>query len=73
MPQMEFNFDQVDVVPETPDLRTGMDGQLLNGCFYERSTGDFVSYVQGRRHHVFDTGILQNDWMERTKRKRWIE
>ncbi|WP_277375816.1 hypothetical protein [Paenibacillus polymyxa] len=73
MPQMEFNFDQVDVVPETPDLRTGMDGQLLNGCFYERSTGDFVSYVQGRRHHVFDTGILQNDWMERTKGKRWIE
>ncbi|WP_025364402.1 hypothetical protein [Paenibacillus polymyxa] len=73
MPQMEFNFDQAEVVPETPDLRKGQDGQPLNGCYYERSTGSFVSYVTGRRHHVFDIEVLKKDWMEKTKRERWIE
>ncbi|UNL96782.1 hypothetical protein CPY53_10975 [Paenibacillus polymyxa] len=56
-----------------PDLRKGLDGQLLNGCFYERSTGAFVSYVLGRRHHVFNEEHLKKDWMEKTKRERWIE
>ncbi|SPY16933.1 Uncharacterised protein [Paenibacillus polymyxa] len=73
MTQLEFNFYSAEVVQETPDLRKGMDGQLLNGCFYERSTGSFVSYVTGRRHHVFNTEVLKKDWMEKTKRERWIE
>ncbi|MGR6765375.1 hypothetical protein ACU1JV_26765 [Paenibacillus sp. T2-29] len=73
MTQLEFNFYQTDVVPETPDLRKGHDGQFLNGCYYERSTGDFVSYVLGRRHHVFNVEVLTKEWMEKTKRERWIE
>ncbi|MBE7897276.1 hypothetical protein G7L40_00940 [Paenibacillus polymyxa] len=73
MTQLEFNFYSAEIVQETPDLRKGMDGQLLNGCFYERSTGSFVSYVLGRRHYVFNIDNLQKDWMEKTKRDRWIE
>ncbi|MEK4428476.1 hypothetical protein MHB54_04365 [Paenibacillus sp. FSL M7-0802] len=73
MTQLEFNFDAAEVIPETPELRKGTDGQLLNGCFYERSTGAFVSYVLGRRHHVFNIDVLTKEWMEKTKRERWIE
>ncbi|MDY7990666.1 hypothetical protein UY286_08730 [Paenibacillus polymyxa] len=73
MPQMEFNFDQADVLSETPDLRKGQDGQLLNGCYYEHSSNSFVSYVLGRRHHVFNVEVLTKEWMEKTKRERWIE
>ncbi|MBE0335092.1 hypothetical protein E0698_01025 [Paenibacillus sp. 23TSA30-6] len=60
-------------MPETPDSRKGQDGQPLNGCYYERSSNSFVSYVLGRRHHVFNTEHLKNDWMARTKRERSIE
>ncbi|WP_336078549.1 hypothetical protein [Paenibacillus sp. 203] len=73
MTQLEFNFYSAEVVRETTDLRKGMDGHLLNGCFYERSTGSFVSYVLGRRHHVFNVEVLTKEWMEKTKRERWIE
>ncbi|MGW8956638.1 hypothetical protein [Paenibacillus sp. NPDC055715] len=73
MTQLEFNFDAAEVVPETTDLRKGTEGQLLNGCFYERSTGEFVSYVLGRRQYVFNIDNLQKDWMEKTERDRWIE
>ncbi len=46
----------------------------LNGVYYERSTGLFVSYVQGRRHFEVAWAECLGDkaWKEKTKRERGI-
>lgn len=47
---------------------------VLNGMYYERATGLFVSYVLGRRH--FEVGpadcLGDKDWKEKTKKERAI-
>lgn len=47
---------------------------VLNGMYYERLTGLFVSYVQGRRHYEVMWGQCLGDkaWKEKTKRERSI-
>lgn len=47
---------------------------FLNGVYYERLTGLFVSYVQGRRHFEVTWGQCLGDkaWKEKTKRERGI-
>ncbi|WP_305025672.1 hypothetical protein [Paenibacillus lacisoli] len=54
-------------------LRRGPSGQLLNGCYYEHSSRQFVSYVQGRRYYEFDGKNLMADWKERIKNYRAID
>ncbi|MGG1880156.1 hypothetical protein ABDI30_21650 [Paenibacillus cisolokensis] len=47
---------------------------VLNGMYYERSTGLFVSYVCGRRHfEVTATRCLGDKaWKQKTMRERAI-
>ncbi|MBY9081042.1 hypothetical protein KIH86_23090 [Paenibacillus sp. HN-1] len=47
---------------------------VLNGMYYERATGLFVSYVLGRRHFEVSPGACLGDkaWKEKTKRERAI-
>ncbi|MMZ61576.1 hypothetical protein D3C76_1098090 [compost metagenome] len=46
----------------------------LNGMFYERTSGKFVSYVLGRRHFEVSPGQCLGDkaWKEKTIRERAI-
>ncbi|MNC43299.1 hypothetical protein MKX34_17380 [Paenibacillus sp. FSL R5-0636] len=47
---------------------------VLNGMYYERSSGLFVSYVQGHRYFEVTWGQCLGDreWKEKTKRERAI-
>lgn len=47
---------------------------ILNGMYYERSTGLFVSYVQGRRHFevTWADSLGDKSWKEKTKKERGI-
>jgi hypothetical protein len=55
------------------DIFDNLD-QQLNGMYYEKSTGKFVSFVLGRRHfEVSAKGCgLPKDWQEKTMRERCI-
>ncbi|WP_234404990.1 hypothetical protein [Paenibacillus bouchesdurhonensis] len=46
----------------------------LNGMYYERSTGLYVSYVQGRRYFEVTSARCLGDkaWKERIKKERSI-
>lgn len=48
--------------------------QLLNGMYYERSSGKFVSFVCGRRHFEVTPGRCLGDkvWKDKTMRERAI-
>ncbi|WP_028590324.1 hypothetical protein [Paenibacillus massiliensis] len=48
--------------------------RILNGMYYEQSTGLFVSYVQGRRHFEVTPARCLGDkaWKEKTMRERAI-
>ncbi|WP_456289693.1 hypothetical protein M1D70_09245 [Paenibacillus sp. AK002] len=57
------------------DLFEEQDAQtVLNGMYYERSSGKFVSYVLGRRHFEITPGRCLGDkeWKERIIRERAI-
>ncbi|MBU5673213.1 hypothetical protein [Paenibacillus brevis] len=47
---------------------------LLNGMYYERSSGKFVSFVLGRRHFEVTPGRCLGDkvWKDKTMRERAI-
>ncbi|AWP30740.1 hypothetical protein [Paenibacillus sp. Cedars] len=47
---------------------------VLNGMYYERSSGKFVSFVLGRRHFEITPGRCLGDkeWKERIMRERAI-
>lgn len=59
---------QLDLFEEQ-DVQT-----VLNGMYYEQSSGKFVSYVLGRRHFEITPGRCLGDkeWKERIKRERAI-
>lgn len=57
------------------DLFEEQDAQtVLNGMYYEQSSGKFVSYVLGRRHFEVSPGRCLGDkeWKERIMRERAI-
>ncbi|MPY20266.1 hypothetical protein [Paenibacillus glucanolyticus] len=57
------------------DLFDEQDAQtVLNGMYYEQSSGKFVSYVLGRRHFEVTPGRCLGDkeWKERIMRERAI-
>ncbi|MCM3699228.1 hypothetical protein [Paenibacillus macerans] len=58
-------FAEYDEQPEQP---------VLNGMYYERATGKFVSFVRGRRHFEVSPGRCLGDkaWKEKTMRERSI-
>ncbi|KHF33429.1 hypothetical protein CM49_04377 [Paenibacillus sp. P1XP2] len=68
--------------PEQLDLFGGADldnppapaGEVLNGVYYERETGLFVSFVLGRRHYEWPAKgcTFDKEWRERTMRERAI-
>ncbi|MEK5162035.1 hypothetical protein NYE69_06790 [Paenibacillus sp. FSL R5-0527] len=47
---------------------------VLNGMYYERATGKFVSFVRGRRHFEVSPGRCLGDkaWKEKTMKERSI-
>lgn len=59
---------QLDLFEEQ-DVQT-----VLNGMYYEQSSGKFVSYVLGRRHLEVSPGRCLGDkeWKERIMRERAI-
>lgn len=63
-------FALIDPNPKPP-VRTV---PILNGIYYERATGLFVTYVQGRRYFEVSTGQCLGDkaWKEKTMRERAI-
>lgn len=65
-----FGGGNVKPPPPPPPTREA----VLNGMYYERSTGKFVSYVQGRRHFEVTWGQCLGDkgWKERIKKERAI-
>lgn len=57
------------------DLFEEQDAQTaLNGMYFERSSGKFVSYVLGRRHFEVTPSRCLGDkeWKERIMRERAI-
>lgn len=54
-------------------LRRDESGARLNGMYYERSTGLFVSFVQGRRYFETDGFGHAVDWKKRIQKERAIE
>lgn len=54
------------VAPEAPPA--------LNGAYYEKATGLFVTFVQGRRHYEWSAKgcTFDKEWKERTMRERVI-
>lgn len=57
------------------DLFEEQDAQtVLNGMYYEQSSGKFVSYVLGRRHFEITPGRCLGDkeWKERMMKERAI-
>ncbi|MEK3792040.1 hypothetical protein MKX42_09985 [Paenibacillus sp. FSL R7-0204] len=63
-------FTLIDPKPKPPIKAV----PILNGLYYERSTGLFVTYVQGRRHFEVSTGQCLGDKArkEKTMRERAI-
>lgn len=63
-------FSLLDPSPKPPPPAT----PVLNGMYYEQSSGLFVTYVQGRRHFETTPGRCLGDkaWKEKTKRERAI-
>ncbi|WP_426332659.1 hypothetical protein ACN9MH_15195 [Paenibacillus silvae] len=61
-------FSTILTQPKSPKPR------VLNGMYYERSSGLFVSYVQGRRHFEVTPARCLGDkaWKEKTMRERAI-
>jgi len=60
---------------EQMDLFDGyQESPVLNGMYYEQSSGKFVSYVLGRRHFEITPGRCLGDkeWKERIMRERAI-
>ncbi len=47
---------------------------VLNGMYYERSSGKFVSFVRGRRHFEISPARCLGDkaWKDKTMRERAI-
>lgn len=68
MKQMDL-FEIYERHPAKP-----MGKPVLNGMYYERSTGKFVSFVCGRRHYEVTPGHCLGDkaWKEKTMRERAI-
>lgn len=64
-----FSFSEPKVEHPTP-----MCPPVLNGMYYERSTGKFVSYVRGRRYYEISPARCLGDrtWKERIMRERAI-
>ncbi|GIO40176.1 hypothetical protein J41TS12_50370 [Paenibacillus antibioticophila] len=62
-------FGGADLSPQ-PDTAA----EVLNGVYYEASTGLFVSFVLGRRHYEWSEKgcTFDRDWQERVKRERAI-
>ena len=68
--------------PEQLDLFGGADldnppapaGEVLNGVYYERETGLFVSFVLGRRLYEWPAKgcTFDKEWREKTMRERAI-
>ncbi|MEC0169874.1 hypothetical protein [Paenibacillus graminis] len=63
-------FALIDPKPTPPATAT----PILNGMYYERATGLFVTYIQGRRHYEVSWGQCLGDkaWKDKTKRERAI-
>lgn len=61
-------FGEIDLSPPAPV------GAVLNGMYYEQSTGLFVSYVLGQRYFEISPSKCLGDkeWKEKTKRERAI-
>lgn len=62
---------------EQLDLFGGADlstPAVLNGVYYEQSSGKFVSFVLGRRHYEWSAKrcTFDKEWQEKTKRERAI-
>ncbi|ETT45745.1 hypothetical protein C162_20466 [Paenibacillus sp. FSL R7-269] len=70
-PQQIDLFALLDSKPKPP---AAAQKPLLNGIYYERRTGLFVTYVQGRRHFEVSLGRCLGDkaWKEKTMRERAI-
>lgn len=68
-------IEQVDLFESLGIKVPGEARGILNGMYYERSSGKFVSFVCGRRHYeVVAQGCgLDHEWQDRTKRFRSIE
>lgn len=66
-----FGGSSIDKAP--PPAPTGKQ-PVLNGMYYERSTGLYVSYVQGRRYFEVTSARCLGDkaWKERIKKERAI-
>jgi len=64
--------------PEQLDLFGGVDlnssPPVLNGVYYEKETGMFVSFSRGRRYKEWPakTCTFDKEWQERIKRERAI-
>ncbi len=70
---MQMNlFDYIDVVQQDDSLQRNSEGTLLNGCYYELSSGLYVSYVLGRRHWQGDGKNEPAEWRNRIKKERSI-
>ncbi|MCI1777693.1 MULTISPECIES: hypothetical protein [Paenibacillus] len=56
------------------DYEEMSDQPALNGMYYERATGKFVSFVCGRRYFEITYGQCLGDkeWKERIKKERAI-
>lgn len=61
-------FTSIETQPEPQKQR------VLNGMYYERSTGLFVSYMQGRRHFEVTPARCLGDksWKDKTMKERAI-
>ncbi|MUG45494.1 hypothetical protein [Paenibacillus woosongensis] len=65
---------QLDLFSFKPEPQVEQRAPVLNGMYYERSTGKFVSYVQGRRYYEVTPARCLGDkaWKERIMRERSI-
>ncbi|BFH63946.1 hypothetical protein [Paenibacillus azoreducens] len=70
-----MKIEQMDLFDSFEQQPTKFVGKpVLNGMYYERSTGLFVSFVRGRRHFEVTPGrcLGDKDWKEKTMRERAI-
>lgn len=67
------HLEQMDLF-DVMDNRIEPPPRVLNGMYYEQVTGNYVSFVCGRRHYEIPAkGCgLNREWQERTKRERSI-
>ncbi|MEY8748586.1 hypothetical protein AB9M62_57035 [Bacillales bacterium AN1005] len=72
-----MKIEQVDLfnLMNTPDQHPKRIGKpVLNGMYYEQSSGLFVSYVQGRPHFKVTPSRCLGDkaWKDKTMKERAI-